>query len=70
MSRADYHEQHAERALQEAHRLLQQRTVLGQRWLSWVAGEIYQLKPAPYANMVRRALQQLTQEAEQPYDRH
>jgi hypothetical protein len=30
-------------------------------WLSWVAGELYQLKPAEYAAMVRRELQRLSQ---------
>lgn len=70
MSRANYHQQHAERALQEAQRLLQQRADMGSRWLTWVAAELYQLSPPHYANMVRRALQSLTEEADTPHGRH
>lgn len=53
MGRADFHQQHAERARAEAAR---QR--LGPRWLGWVAGELYHLSPAEFAAMVRRELQQ------------
>lgn len=60
MSRADYHQQHAQRAEAEARRLLAERDLLGARWLPWVAGELYQLSPPHYANMVRRALERLT----------
>lgn len=60
--RADFHQQHAQRAEQEALRLFAERQALGPRWLSWVAGELYQLTPAPYANMVRRALAQLNKD--------
>ena len=59
MSRSAFHQQHAARASAEAERLLQQRASLGPRWLTWVAGELYQLKPAEYAAMVRRELQRL-----------
>jgi len=34
---------------------------LGARWLSWVATELYALKPAAYAQMVRRELQRLSE---------
>lgn len=60
MSRADYHQQHAQRAEAEARRLLAERETLGARWLPWVASELYRLSPAPYANMVRRELERLT----------
>jgi len=33
-----------------------------QGWLSWVAAELYALKPAAYAQMVRRELQRLHNE--------
>lgn len=59
MSRASYHQQHAARAAAEARRLLDQRMVLGGRWLDWVAAELYQLTPPEYAAMVRRELQRL-----------
>lgn len=58
MGRADFHQQHAARAQAEAERLLAKREELGARWLAWVASELYQLSPAPYAAMVRRALEQ------------
>lgn len=58
MGRADFHQQHAERARAEAMRLLAARETLGPRWLGWVAGELYHLSPAEFAAMVRRELQQ------------
>lgn len=60
MSRADYHQEHTQRAEAEARRLLAEREVLGPRWLPWVAAELYRLSPPHYANMVRRELQRLT----------
>jgi hypothetical protein len=60
-SRAEFHQANQARALAEAQRLLAAREQLGPRWLSWVAGELYALKPAAYASMVRRALQELNQ---------
>ncbi|AUZ60237.1 hypothetical protein PRJ_3647 [Pseudomonas sp. XWY-1] len=30
-------------------------------WLTWVAAELYRLSPPPYAAMVRRELQRLSQ---------
>ncbi|HCL78222.1 hypothetical protein [Stutzerimonas nitrititolerans] len=59
MSRFDFHQRHAERTRREAQRLFDQRQVLGSRWLTWVAAELYQLSPPEYAAMVRRELQRL-----------
>lgn len=58
MGRADFHQQHASRARDEAARLLAQRSTLGPRWLAWVAGELYRMSPPEFAAMVRRELQQ------------
>ena len=60
MSRADFHQQYAQRASAEAQRLLEQRATLGSRWLAWVASELYQLSPPEYTAMVRRELERLT----------
>ncbi|MEP9320545.1 hypothetical protein ABKS89_25605 [Pseudomonas sp. LABIM340] len=60
MSRADYHQENAQRAEAEARRLLAEREPLGARWLPWVASELYRLSPPHYANMVRRELERLT----------
>ncbi|TFF38699.1 hypothetical protein [Pseudomonas sp. RIT623] len=60
-SRADFHRQYQAQANQEAERLLARRDALQGAWLDWVAGELYRLKPAPYAAMVRRELQRLSQ---------
>jgi hypothetical protein len=59
-SRANYHQEHAQRAEADARRLLAERDSLGTRWLPWVASELYQLSPPHYANMVRRELERLT----------
>lgn len=59
MSRSDFHQQHAERAVAEAQRLFEQRATLGARWMPWVATELYQLSPPEYAAMVRRELARL-----------
>lgn len=59
-SRADFHRDNQLRAEAEAARLLQARTQMGARWLSWVAMELYRLSPAPYAAMVRRELERLS----------
>ncbi|MDF3934750.1 hypothetical protein [Pseudomonas citronellolis] len=63
MSRASFHQEHAARAEAEARRLLAEREALGGRWLAWVAGELYQLTPPPYAAMVRRELERLSGQA-------
>lgn len=59
-SRAEFHQANQARAQAEAQRLLAAKGELGGRWLSWVAGELYALKPAPYAQMVRRELERLS----------
>ncbi|WP_375100665.1 MULTISPECIES: hypothetical protein [unclassified Pseudomonas] len=59
--REAFHRQHHAEALAQAERLLARREQLQGAWLSWVAGELYQLKPAPFAAMVRRELQRLAQ---------
>ncbi|MFZ3182752.1 MAG: hypothetical protein WA173_01225 [Pseudomonas sp.] len=60
-SRAAFHQQHQLRAEAEALRLLAAKPQLGGRWLAWVAGELYALSPAPFAQMVRRELERLSQ---------
>ncbi|WP_060483499.1 hypothetical protein [Pseudomonas sp. NBRC 111119] len=60
-TRAAFHRQHHARAVAEAERLLARRCELQAGWLSWVAAELYQLGPPPYAAMVRRELQRLSQ---------
>ncbi|UCR85257.1 hypothetical protein [Pseudomonas chlororaphis] len=64
MSRAEFHQQHLERARVEAQRLFEQRAVLQGAWLAWVASQLYVLKPAEYASMVRRELQRLQEQGE------
>lgn len=59
-SRAEFHQANQARAEAEAQRLLAAKPELGGRWLSWVAAELYALKPAAYAQMVRRELQRLS----------
>ncbi|MFI8558771.1 hypothetical protein [Pseudomonas putida] len=58
--RAAFHREHGPAALAEAQRLLAMREQLQGTWLNWVAGQLYQLSPPPYAAMVRRELQRLT----------
>jgi len=60
-SRAAFHQQHQLRAEAEALRLLAAKPQLGGRWLVWVAAELYALSPAPFAQMVRRELERLSQ---------
>ena len=55
-SRAEFHEQHLASAQAEARRLFEQKIVLQGAWLGWVASQIYALRPAEYASMVRREL--------------
>jgi hypothetical protein len=33
-------------------------------WLNWLAAQIYQLRPAEYASMVRRELQRLQEKSD------
>jgi hypothetical protein len=60
-TRAEFHRQYQAQAVAEAERLLARRTDLQGAWLNWVASELYRLGPPPYAAMVRRALQRLSQ---------
>jgi len=60
-TRAEFHRRYQAQAMAEAGRLLAQREAMGLGWLTWVAAQLYQLSPAPYAAMVRRELQRLTQ---------
>lgn len=59
--RREFHERNQARAEAQARRLLERRDELRGQWLSWVAGQLYQLEPAEYAAMVRRELQRLTE---------
>lgn len=58
--RQAFHRQHRQRAEEEARRLLDARAEQGGRWLDWVAGQLYLLRPPEYAAMVRRELQRLS----------
>jgi hypothetical protein len=60
-TRAAFHQQHQAQAVAQAEQLLARRETLQGAWLTWVAAQLYQLGPPPYAAMVRRELQRLTQ---------
>ncbi|KAA0981976.1 hypothetical protein [Pseudomonas sp. ANT_J28] len=64
LSRADFHEQNQASAQAEAQRLFDQKAVLQGAWLGWVASQIYTLRLAEYASMVRRALSRLQEPPE------
>jgi len=64
VSRADFHSQHLEAACKEAQRLFAAKTELQGAWLNWVAAQLYTLRPAEYAAMVRRELQSLQEKSE------
>jgi hypothetical protein len=64
LTRADFHEQNLESAQALALRLFEQKAVLQGAWLGWVASQIYSLRPAEYASMVRRELKRLQESAE------
>jgi len=64
LTRADYHEQNLASARTEARRLFEQKAVLQGAWLGWVASQIYTLRPAEYASMVRRDLAHLQEISE------
>jgi len=64
VSRAEFHQQHLARARAEAQRLFERKAVLQGAWLAWVASQLYVLKPAAYASMVRRELQRLQEQGE------
>jgi hypothetical protein len=59
LTRADFHEQNLASAQTEAQRLFEQKAVLQGAWLNWVASQLYTLRPAEYASMVRRELARL-----------
>ncbi|NBB32711.1 hypothetical protein [Pseudomonas sp. BC115LW] len=59
LSRADLHQQHQARARDHALQLFAEKAVMQGAWLNWVASQLYLLRPAEYASMVRRELQQL-----------
>ena len=61
VTRAEFHRRHQADAVAEAERLLARREQLQGAWLNWVAGELSRLGPPPYAAMVRRELQRLSQ---------
>lgn len=64
LTRADFHEQNQTRARVEARRLFDQKAVLQGAWLGWVASQVYTLRPAEYASMVRRELARLQETSE------
>ena len=64
MSRADFHAQNLDTAREEARRLFAAKAGLQGAWLNWLAAQIYQLRPAEYASMVRRELQSLQEKSE------
>ncbi|WP_323158063.1 hypothetical protein [Pseudomonas fulva] len=61
-SRERYHREHQARAMAEAQRLLAAREAMRGRWLDWVAAQLYTQGPPHYVAMVRRALQQLSEQ--------
>lgn len=62
-TRQAFHAEHRARAQADAARLFAARAERQGAWLSWVAAELYSLRPAEYAAMVRRELQQLQDNA-------
>ena len=64
LSRADFHSQNIDKARDEAGRLSAMKAELQGAWLGWVASQIYALRPAEYASMVRRELQSLQEKSE------
>ena len=64
MSRADFHAQNLDTAREEAQRLFAAKAELQGAWLNWLAAQIYALRPAEYASMVRRELKSLQEMSE------
>jgi hypothetical protein len=64
LTRHAFHQQHLEQARAQAAELFAHKAVLQGAWLNWCAGQLYSLRPAEYAGMVRRELQML--QASQP----
>mgnify|MGYP006206718957 CR=1 FL=1 len=59
LSRAEFHEQNLQGARAKAVELFAQKVPMQGAWLNWVAGQLYQLSPPEFVNMVRRELQRL-----------
>ncbi len=64
LSRADFHSQNLDSARDDARRLFAAKAELRGAWLGWVASQIYALRPAEYASMVRRELQSLQENSD------
>ena len=64
MSRADFHAQNLDTAREEARRLFAAKAELQGAWLNWVAAQLYTLRPAEYASMVRRELLSLQEKSD------
>ncbi len=64
MSRADFYAQNLDTAREEARRLFAAKAELQGAWLNWLAAQIYTLRPAEYASMVRRELQSLQEKSD------
>ena len=64
LTRAVFHEQNLASAQDEARRLFEHKPLLQGAWLNWVASQLYQLQPAPYASIVRRELTRLQETSE------
>ena len=60
-SRAEFHLRYQAQATAQAEHLLAQRERMQGAWLAWVAGQLYQLSPAPYAAMVGRELERVSE---------
>ena len=60
--RAQFHQQHLADAQAKAAELFARKDDLQGAWLNWVASQLYALRPAEYASMVRRDLQRLHQQ--------
>ncbi|MFC6339784.1 hypothetical protein GIR22_15745 [Pseudomonas sp. CCM 7891] len=59
LDRAQFHQQHLAQAQATAAELFARKSGLQGAWLNWVASQLYGLRPAEYASMVRRELQRL-----------
>ncbi|MGY2188581.1 hypothetical protein D3C81_485830 [compost metagenome] len=64
LTRADFHQQNQASAQAEARRLFEHKAVMQGPWLNWVASQLYALRPAEYAGMVRRELMRLQEISE------
>jgi len=64
LTRADFHQQNQASAQAEALRLFEHKAVMQGAWLNWVASQLYTLRPAEYASMVRRELMRLQEISE------